>query len=209
MFMTQSRRDFFRRRCWQIFCRRFCDAILIRQTESLEVLRQLTRGTLAELRTLLIELRPAAIIKTPLHDLLSQLVEATATRSGLTFRLLIEQTQSVPEETHVTIYRVAQEALNNVVKHAQASHVEVRFGPMEPPPQSASACDCGVKLVISDDGIGFEPGEAHADHMGLGIVRERANDIDAELSIDSQRDRGTTVTLTWPDPAGASANSAD
>ena len=177
--------------------------------ESLEVLRKLTRGALAELRTLLIELRPAAIIKTPLHDLLSQLVEATATRSGLAFRLLIEQTQSVPEETHVTIYRVAQEALNNVVKHAQASHVEVRFGPMEPPPHSASACDCGVKLVISDDGIGFEPGEAHADHMGLGIIRERANDIDAELSIDSQRDRGTTVTLTWLDPTGASANLAD
>ena len=91
--------------------------------ERLERLRHLTRGALAEMRTMLLELRPSAVIHTPLHDLLAQLAEAVTSRSGLRFDLNIEQIPPLPEEVHVNFYRIAQEALNNVVKHAQAEQV--------------------------------------------------------------------------------------
>ncbi len=93
--------------------------------QSLEELRRLTRGALAEMRTMLLELRPSAVIKTPLGELLAQLTEAITSRSGLPFQLFIEQVPSLPEEVHTSFYRVAQEGLNNVVKHAQASLVTV------------------------------------------------------------------------------------
>jgi PAS domain-containing protein len=92
---------------------------------SLEELRRLTRGALAEMRTMLLELRPSAVIKTPLGELLAQLTEAVTSRTGLPFQLFLEQIPSLPAEVHTSFYRVAQEGLNNVVKHAQASLVTV------------------------------------------------------------------------------------
>ena len=95
--------------------------------QKLDKLRQLTRGALAEMRTMLLELRPAAVVKRPLGDLLAQLAEAVTSRSGLPFQLMIEQIPPLPENVQINIYRIAQEALNNVVKHAQARNVIVMF----------------------------------------------------------------------------------
>ncbi len=91
--------------------------------QRLEKLQQLTRGALAEMRTMLLELRPSAVINTPLGDLLAQLTEAVTSRSGLPFQLFIEQIPLLPENVQTSFYRIAQEALNNVVKHAQARQV--------------------------------------------------------------------------------------
>ncbi len=93
----------------------------------LEELRRLTRAALAEMRTMLLELRPSAVIKTPLADLLAQFTEAVTSRSSLAYKLFIEQIPSLPEEVHICFYRVAQESLNNVIKHAHASHLEVHL----------------------------------------------------------------------------------
>ena len=101
--------------------------------ESLEELRRLTRGALAEMRTMLLELRPSALVNTPLSELLAQLTEAVTSRTGLPFQLFIEQIPSLPEDVHISFYRIAQEALNNVVKHAQASQVAVSLSAMPAP----------------------------------------------------------------------------
>ena len=101
--------------------------------QTLDKLRRLTRGALAEMRTMLIELRPSAVINTPLSELLAQLTEAITSRSGVPFQLFIEQIPILPDEVQMNFYRIAQEALNNVVKHAQAmqclSELERNAGP--------------------------------------------------------------------------------
>ena len=90
-------------------------------------LRRLTRGALAEMRTFLLELRPSSLINTPLSDLLAQLAEAVSSRSGLSFQLFIEKIPILPESVQVNFYRIAQEALNNVVKHAKAGTNYIEF----------------------------------------------------------------------------------
>jgi signal transduction histidine kinase/PAS domain-containing protein len=164
---------------------------------SLEELRRLTRGALAEMRTVLLDLRPSALVKTPLSDLLAQLTEAATSRTGVRFQLFIEKIPSLPEEVHICFYRIAQESLNNIVKHAHASRVEVSLSAN---PLSSDITDTQryeVKLVVRDDGRGLAPQENGLQHLGLAIMSERAADIHATLSVEGQPGAGTTVTLTW------------
>jgi PAS domain S-box-containing protein len=164
---------------------------------SLEELRHLTRVALAEMRTMLLELRPSALIKTPLSDLLAQLTEAITGRTGLPFQLFIEHIPSLPEDVHICFYRVAQESLNNVVKHADASRVEVSLSANPLPSDWLDKQRYEMKLVVRDNGRGLVAREAGPQHLGLGIMRERAEAIHATLSIESQPGDGTTVTLVW------------
>jgi signal transduction histidine kinase len=167
--------------------------------ELLRELQRLTRGALAEMRTLLLELRPAALMETSLNDLLRQLAEAIAGRAGAPVELVAEGECMVPPEVHVALYRIAQEALNNVVKHARASQVSVFLG--------CTALSQGlvpsrrVKICIRDNGRGFDPGEVSPEHLGLGIMSERAQAIGANLTIESQPGDGTVVVVEWePEP---------
>jgi signal transduction histidine kinase/PAS domain-containing protein len=168
-----------------------------RAQASLEELRRLSRGALAEMRTLLLELRPAALIKTPLSDLLAPLTEAVTARTGLSFQLFIEQIPLLPEEVHIGFYRIAQESLNNVVKHAQASQVAVSLNATPLTSDSTEAWRGEVKLMVRDNGRGFTAQDAEPQQFGLAIMHERAIAIHAILSIESQPGHGTVVTLTW------------
>jgi nitrate/nitrite-specific signal transduction histidine kinase len=155
--------------------------------QRLEELRQLTRGALAEMRTLLIELRPAALEEAPLADLLRQLGEATTGRARLPVNLEVEGACALPLGVKVALYRVAQEALNNVFKHANASQVTMVL-----------RCARGrAELVVRDDGRGFDPSLTRHDHLGLGIMRERAQSVGAELTIASAVGQGTQVSAVW------------
>ena len=93
---------------------------------STDELRQLTRGALAEMRTLLLELRPATLTQTRFGDLLKQLAEALVGRTRLPIDLCVEGERDLPPEVQVALYRIAQESLNNVIKHARARHVWVQ-----------------------------------------------------------------------------------
>ena len=95
----------------------------------LQELRGLCRGALAEMRTLLLELRPARLVETRLDDLLRQLGEAASGREGIPVAVQVEgqQRAKLPPDVHIALYRIAQEALNNVVKHARAHQVTVRL----------------------------------------------------------------------------------
>ncbi|MGW8226536.1 MAG: 7TM diverse intracellular signaling domain-containing protein, partial [Anaerolineales bacterium] len=171
--------------------------------QRLDKLRWLTRGALAEMRTMLLELRPKAVVKTPLGDLLGQLTEATSSRSGLQFQLYIEKIPPLPEDVQTAIYRIAQEALNNVVKHAQARLVTVSLSTTTPPGGPIGEARQEVKLVIQDDGVGYSPGARSASHLGMSIMRERAAAIQADLSIESQPGYGTQMTLIWGNENGS------
>ena len=167
--------------------------------EGLRELGILTRGALAEMRTMLLELRPTAVVETRLNDLVWQLAEAITSRAGLLVTYNIEPSPTLPPDVHVTFYRVAQETLNNLLKHAEARHVTVNL--IASPPvdaQAAGEWEGQVKLSISDDGLGFDPRDPEPDQLGLGIMRERAEMIGAELKIESRPGRGTRVTLVWP-----------
>jgi signal transduction histidine kinase len=164
------------------------------------MLRQMSRGALAEMRTLLLELRPAALVETSLEDLLRQLGEAVTGRAGVPVTVEVEGRCELPSDLHVALYRVAQEALNNVVKHARASQVAVSLRCMPGVP-SPSAREEGsgtkIELSICDDGRGFDPENISPERMGLAIMRERAEAVGARLEIASQPGRGTQLTVVW------------
>ncbi len=153
----------------------------------LEEVRQLTRGALAEMRTLLLELRPSALVEAEIGHLLTQLGESITGRSRIPVNVTIEGQCSVPNEVKIALYRIAQEALNNVAKHSGASTADVRL---------TCAAD-RVTLTVSDDGHGFDVELASNKSLGMGIIRERANEIGAKLSLASKPEEGTRITVVW------------
>jgi len=155
----------------------------------LEELRQLTRGALAEMRTLLMELRPNALTEIPLPDLLRQLCESLIGRARLPIQLSIEGSQKLSPDLQICLYRITQEALNNIVKHAKATHAHVTL-----------QLDEKVCLSIVDNGSGFDPARVPPDHLGLKIMCERANAIGAEFSIYSEPGEGTQIFVSWTPP---------
>ncbi len=165
----------------------------------LEKLRQLTRGALAEMRMLLLELRPAALTEAALSDLLHQLCEATTGRARVAVGLSVEgECPHLPPDVQVALYRIAQEALNNVAKHAEASQATVRLRCLPHDPSDGAS----VELHIEDDGRGFEPGHASGEHLGLGIMIERARAVGAQLTVESHPGKGTQITVVWPTGGG-------
>ncbi len=150
-------------------------------------LRQLTRGALAEMRTLLLELRPATLIEVGIGELLRQLTESAIGRARLPIGLSVDGDASLPPDVKIAVYHIAQEALNNVAKHARATSASL----------SLSCTDDRLLLRVQDDGRGFALDTVTAEHLGLTIMRERAESIGAHLDIASVVDHGTVVSLEW------------
>ena len=154
----------------------------------LEELRELTRGAMAEMRSLLLELRPITLAEFSLKELLEQLAEAAIGRSRLAVDLTVEGERSLPADIKVVFYRISQEALSNIGKHAGASQVTMRL---------VFQTDA-VTLAIRDDGRGFDIANTPPQSLGLSIMRERATQIGATVDIESAIAEGTSVTLSWP-----------
>jgi signal transduction histidine kinase len=96
---------------------------------------------------------------------------------------------NLPAEARIALYRIAQEAMNNVVKHSRALRATVDLH-----------CEAGyARLCISDDGRGFDPATVHPGQLGLDIMRERAQAIGASLRIESQPGQGTRIQVDWHD----------
>ncbi|MEZ4677901.1 MAG: GAF domain-containing protein [Caldilineaceae bacterium] len=153
----------------------------------LQELRELTRGALAEMRTLLLELRPTALNNVSLTDLLQQLADAVIGRSRVPVQVEIQGEAELDATTRVAFYRIAQEALNNVAKHAEATHATLVLT------MSPDQTD----LLIQDNGRGFVVGQVSGKCLGLSIMRERADEIGARLTIRSQPSQGTVVHVSW------------
>jgi signal transduction histidine kinase len=151
--------------------------------ESLAFVHQLAQNALEEMRALLLELRPSAITDRKLGDLIRQVAGIIATRSGLNISVQIEEQESVPPDVHFALYRIVQEALNNVVLHASASQVEIYY-------RSQSG---QVELTIQDNGFGFDPEAIEPDRLGLSIIKDRVKDIGGTIETISPDGEGTLI----------------
>lgn len=166
---------------------RLWDRDQLEARRSLEDLRKLTRGAMAEMRALLAELRPSTLTDAHLGDLLRLLGNAFTGRTNVPATLTLEGEGALPAEVQVAAYRICQEALTNVAKYAKAGNVVV----------SLKQDDAAIQLSIRDDGQGFDPERTASGHYGLSMMQERADAIGARLSVTSRPGHGTEIALSW------------
>ena len=161
------------------------DLGMARLAEPLDYILQLAEVALAELRALIFGLRPESLAEEGLIVGLQRLTAAVAARHKLTVDLVANAEPDLDIRTKEALYRIAQEAIQNVVKHASARSVEVQL--------IADRHD--VELRIADDGVGFEPGADYPGHIGLNSMKERAHALNLELTVDSHPGAGVQVKV--------------
>mgnify|MGYP000058180708 CR=1 FL=1 len=171
---------------------------------NLREIKRLLRAAMAEARVLLFELRPVAVESVPLGELLAQLTESITSRSDVDFHLSLENVPVLPPEVQIVFYRVAQEALNNVVKHSKAGVVTVALQAKPGFNSPAVAQARSITLSVSDNGIGLSHSNGRQGGFGWVSMRERATSINARLRITGKPDAGTQVVLTWRGGLGES-----
>jgi signal transduction histidine kinase len=101
-------------------------------------------------------------------------------------QLSVDGKRTLPPDVQMTFYRITQEALHNIVKHAKATQVIVTL-----------RLDDNVRLSIMDNGVGFDPASVPPNHLGTKIMRERAEAIGATYSLYSEPGEGTQISVTW------------
>jgi signal transduction histidine kinase len=152
-------------------------------------LRELVVSTLQDVRRLAVELRPSALDDFGLVAALERLAASFAEQSGIAVDF---QTSLAGErlsgEVETALYRIVQESLTNVVKHARARHVSILLARM----------NGAIKAVIEDDGQGFDPAEDTLDGFGLVGMRERLALLGGRLEVESSSETGTTVAAEVP-----------
>jgi two-component system sensor histidine kinase UhpB len=151
-------------------------------------LRQLVVETLQDVRSLAVELRPKALDDFGLGPALRRLGESVRETNGLDVQVEARLGASrLPADVETAVYRIVQEALSNILRHAAAERVSI----------VATRRERSVSLVIEDDGQGFDIG-APAEGMGLVGMRERVNLLDGELGLESTVGEGTTIVVDLP-----------
>jgi signal transduction histidine kinase len=164
-------------------------------TEALDYIVNLADTGLAQMRALIFDLRPEGSMTGGLTQTLSRIAQVLRTRHGLEVDAVLETEPDVSAAAKEAIYRITQEAVNNMVKHAQATRVRL----------SLSEDSERVTLEIQDDGIGFDPNQSHPGHLGLHTMRERAQRLGGGLRIDAAPGRGVHIAAHLPKAAPESA----
>jgi PAS domain S-box-containing protein len=156
-------------------------------------LRDLQRDALAEMRTLIFELRPSSLETDGLIQAIRTHAAAVQGRTGMSIDVaadpdpLEESGQPrAPIEVEEAFYRIAQEALHNVVKHANARHARIHVA------RDAA----GLRMEVTDDGIGFDPEQIPRGHLGVAGMRHRAEQLGGEFSVTSRPRKGSQVRVT-------------
>jgi two-component system sensor histidine kinase UhpB len=162
-----------------------------------ETLQELARQLDEDVAFRVWELRPTAIQDEGLHSALTNYVRNWSKHFGIKAQLHTgcAKEDRLPSLIEITMYRLAQEALNNVAKHARASHVDIVFERIADQ----------WSLIIEDNGIGFDPSSGEVERRGFGLagMRERAALVGGELQIESAPGGGTTVIFRTPAPPAA------
>jgi len=167
--------------------------------EPLDYVLSLAEAGLAEMRALIFELHPEALETEGLVAALTKQIESARVRHSLEVHADWCGEPELPYEVKEAIYRIAQEALNNITKHARAHRVDIRM----------HCSSDEVTLEVRDDGTGFAE-ESFPGHLGLRSMRERAKKIGGTLDVESAPSQGTCVRVRIPYvmPASQSAASA-
>lgn len=158
--------------------------------EKLADLRDLQRDALAEMRTLIFELRPLSLEQDGLPQAIRTHASAVQARTGLAVEVSLEPDPMprVVLDQEEALYRIAQEALHNVVKHANAHAARIRL----------TREGDRLSLTVEDDGSGFEPDQVPRGHLGLHGMRQRADRAGGELTVSSTLGKGTRVQAVMP-----------
>jgi two-component system sensor histidine kinase UhpB len=153
----------------------------------LEELREAARTGAQDVRMIAQRLRPEALDELGLQSALLALCTAVSDRAGIPIIRNLERDLPLTAEQELVIYRVAQESITNVVRHAGAKRIEVTL----------RGDDGGVELVVRDDGVGLPP-NVERESNGLRGMRERALLVGANITIGPAREGGTKVRLHLP-----------
>lgn len=157
--------------------------------DTLRQIKESAHQTLVETRLLIYELRPQVLEQEGLAAALNARLEAVERRSGIAVNLNVDGIPALPPQIEINLYRIALEALNNSLKYAHASRVDI----------SLAAAERRLRLVVADDGIGFDPSIIGSQGgMGLVGMQERASQIGAQLAIESSLGGGTRVMVDVP-----------
>jgi signal transduction histidine kinase len=160
-----------------------------RLADAMAELRELVVATLQDVRALAVELRPKALDDFGLVSAIERLVETFREQTGMKVDLVPRLgTDRLPREIETTLYRITQEALTNVVKHAHASRVSIVL----------TRRDGAVSAVIEDDGRGIESGHRTGDGVGLVGMKERVALVGGRLVVESPPGGGTTLSIEVP-----------
>lgn len=160
---------------------------LAETSEALGELGDISQQALREMRQLVHELRPVALEQEGLIGALHQRLQVVEKRAGIDARIIADDLVDLPVEVESALYRIALEALNNALKHAAPTSVQVRI-------QTSGDT---ITLEIVDDGCGFDPEQTLTDGgIGLNSIRERVAQLDGVLAIDTTPGGGTTVRVT-------------
>jgi signal transduction histidine kinase len=155
--------------------------------QNLEDVERLARGALAEMRTLLMEMRPDALAGASLPHLLEMLAAAAEGGSRVRVGVDVQGAAQLPQHVSVTLFRIAQEALQNMTLHSGAEEAWVML----------DTTGAEVRLSVRDDGRGFDVATVSSEHLGLRMMRERAEDAGVGVAVESVPGAGTTVRATW------------
>jgi signal transduction histidine kinase len=154
--------------------------------ENLDELRKMVREAMLDLRLLIFELHPPILQKEGLATALKTRLDSVEARSGIRIKFNVSNERRLPLETETECYRIAQEALTNVVKHAQADHVSV----------SLHYYPDKFELEVRDNGVGFDAGEAEkGGGLGLKGIQERVQRMSGHLAIESTPQTGTALKV--------------
>ncbi len=154
----------------------------------LHELRDTAQEALREMRLLIFEMRPLPLEQNGLTQMLQERLEAVEARGGMKSELRVEGENHLLLNIQEELYHIAQEALNNVIKHAHARRVDV----------SLYFSENFTRLEVCDDGAGFDPNQLHRGGMGLGTMHERAQRIGGNLQIESMPGKGTKISVQVP-----------
>ena len=155
--------------------------------EQLEELRETARSGTEDVRRIARQLRPEALEDLGLQSALAALATAFSEQAHVTVERRLEPDLPLSQEEELVVYRVAQEALTNVARHADAKRVELQL----------ARNGTRTTLTVRDDGVGLSPGALPSSH-GIRGMRERAMLLGAQLAINSERGRGTEIALSIP-----------
>jgi signal transduction histidine kinase len=156
--------------------------------EPMDYILSLAEAGLAEMRALIFELRPESLRTEGLVAAIGKLVNALGTRHQLEVQMEAGEEPQIPLEAKESLYRITQEAINNIAKHARARLVKIKLGTEKD----------RLKLDITDDGVGFDTSQRFPGHLGLQTMSERVAQLGGTFTLESVPDQGTHIQVQIP-----------